>query len=202
MSTFRLDDLPPRVRENIFPNALTGCWEWIGPRGRDAERPLEPRYGQFRFLGHVVKAHRLVIELLVGAIPDDLEPDHLCRFPPCVNPDHLEIVTGEENKRRSKVARALRSQELAVAIPEASTGLLRDLLEVFDADELKVHSQVLCQRLAERWPDRYQDLNPRDLSLAAAKLGARSKQCNIDGKNLRGFERRSVAVALQTSGAD
>jgi hypothetical protein len=37
----------------------------------------------------------------VGAIPDDLQIDHLCRVTQCVNPDHLEAVTARENGRRS-----------------------------------------------------------------------------------------------------
>lgn len=36
-----------------------------------------------------------------GPIPDGLEPDHLCRQRSCINPDHLEIVTHQENVRRA-----------------------------------------------------------------------------------------------------
>lgn len=38
----------------------------------------------------------------VGPIPTGHEPDHLCRNRKCVNYQHLEIVTREENKRRAK----------------------------------------------------------------------------------------------------
>lgn len=44
--------------------------------------------------------HRIAYELLVGPIPDGLQLDHLCRVRNCVNPDHLEPVTGQENMRR------------------------------------------------------------------------------------------------------
>lgn len=42
-------------------------------------------------------AHRITYEALRGKIPDGLVIDHLCRNPPCVNPDHLEPVTQREN---------------------------------------------------------------------------------------------------------
>jgi hypothetical protein len=44
----------------------------------------------------------VVWELLVGAPPAELEPDHLCLNHGCVNPDHLEWVTHAENIRRCK----------------------------------------------------------------------------------------------------
>jgi hypothetical protein len=48
----------------------------------------------------VVGAHRFVYEWLVGPISEGLELDHLCSNTLCINPDHLEPVTGEENRRR------------------------------------------------------------------------------------------------------
>lgn len=45
-------------------------------------------------------AHRLSYEHHVGPIPAGLVLDHLCRTPPCVNPEHLEAVTQGENIRR------------------------------------------------------------------------------------------------------
>lgn len=78
---------------------VTHCWIWIGyrnPRG----------YGQFaigsRYEGNArrVLAHRWLYEQMVGAIADGLEPDHLCRRPACVNPDHLEPVTHQVNLQR------------------------------------------------------------------------------------------------------
>ena len=66
------------------------CWLWTGYRNRMG-------YGQF---GRNEPAHRVAYELLVGPIPDGLVLDHLCRNPPCVNPDHLEPVTNVENLQR------------------------------------------------------------------------------------------------------
>lgn len=45
-------------------------------------------------------AHRVYFEEYVGPIPADEQLDHLCRVRCCVNPNHLEPVSGAENVRR------------------------------------------------------------------------------------------------------
>jgi hypothetical protein len=67
----------------------------------------------FGVAGKTLGAHRVAYELWVKPIPEGMEIDHLCHpgdgsCPPetclhriCVNPAHLEAVTGAENKRRS-----------------------------------------------------------------------------------------------------
>jgi hypothetical protein len=66
------------------------CWEWTAFRDGNG-------YGRLQIDGLAAKAHRVSYELSVGPIPDALPLDHLCRNPPCVNPDHLEPVTHREN---------------------------------------------------------------------------------------------------------
>jgi hypothetical protein len=71
-----------------------GCWYWTaGLTGAG--------YGAFRIRekGNFL-AHRVIYTMLVGQIPSDRELDHLCREPSCCRPDHLEPVTGAENRRR------------------------------------------------------------------------------------------------------
>lgn len=70
-----------------------GCWEWTA--GVD-----HAGYGKINDKGRCFRAHRVGYELLVGPIPAGLVLDHLCRNPPCVNPQHLEPVTDGENVRR------------------------------------------------------------------------------------------------------
>lgn len=75
--------------------ARAGCWLWDGSRVRGG-------YGQFRVDSATrVHAHRFSYELIHGPIAEGLEIDHLCRVRNCVNPDHLEAVTMQENRRRS-----------------------------------------------------------------------------------------------------
>src|SRR5215217_4530196 len=56
------------------------CWLWTGARTKRGG------YGRFGLNGGKVPAHRFAYEILVGPIPDNLEPDHLCRVTNCVNP--------------------------------------------------------------------------------------------------------------------
>lgn len=66
-----------------------GCWLWTGPVNGKG-------YAAFRGNG----AHRFACAWFVGPIAPGLEVDHLCRVRHCVNPAHLEAVTGQENRLR------------------------------------------------------------------------------------------------------
>lgn len=46
------------------------------------------------------KRHRIEYEKAVGPIPPGLQLDHLCKNRNCINPHHLEPVTGKENVLR------------------------------------------------------------------------------------------------------
>lgn len=74
-------------------NLATGCWEWAGT--------ISPvGYGAISINGVAYSAHRASYTRHVGPIPSGLVLDHLCRNPPCINPEHLEPVTDQENVRR------------------------------------------------------------------------------------------------------
>jgi hypothetical protein len=86
--------LPPkdRIKRNCTIGE-NGCWNWhsVGSDG----------YGRIGVNYKRKLAHRVAYEDFVGAIPDGLQLDHLCFNHRCVNPAHLEPVTGEENRRRA-----------------------------------------------------------------------------------------------------
>jgi len=73
------------------------CWPWIA--GCD-----DKGYGQFRVEEKIRKAYAVIYELMVGPVPSGLELDHLCRNRLCVNPNHLEAVTHQQNLLRSPTA--------------------------------------------------------------------------------------------------
>lgn len=84
----------------VIPNGdPDACWEWVGYR-----HPAGYGLAYSPELKRTVGAHRLVWAMLHGPLPpkgSGMELDHLCRNPMCVNPGHLELVAGAENRRRS-----------------------------------------------------------------------------------------------------
>lgn len=94
---FRIEGASKSFANRVFAkvDASGDCWEWT--------RATNKGYGVIGRGGRdvgLMQAHRAVYELLVGPIPPGMQYDHLCRNPGCVNPDHGEIVTAAENKRR------------------------------------------------------------------------------------------------------
>lgn len=103
----KVDQFPPRFQARVRVNSTTGCWEWIGAKSAPLDSP-QHAYGRY-----VIKttkpiyaqiAHRFAFEFATGTkIPKPLELDHLCHNKLCVNPQHLQLVTHQENcKRRPK----------------------------------------------------------------------------------------------------
>lgn len=91
--------------QRVDKDGAEGCWLWTGGRSPDG-------YGQFWMGGEggrTLRAHRVAYEDLVGAVPEGLMLDHLCRVRHCVRPDHLEPVTNAENLRRGAEARRAES---------------------------------------------------------------------------------------------
>ena len=93
----RLRQNPPQDRfwTNVEPSG--DCWVWMGLKNVEG-------YGDFSILNRHVLAHRYAFETMRSEIPDGLQLDHLCRVRACVNPWHLEPVTGLVNTRRGEPA--------------------------------------------------------------------------------------------------
>ena len=74
-------------------NKTDTCWLWTAST-------KDGVYGQFKYEGQMVRAHRVSYELFVGPIPNGWTIDHLCRVPLCVRPSHLETVPKTINTLR------------------------------------------------------------------------------------------------------
>ena len=66
------------------------CWLWSPVRADG--------YGQLTVDSKTYPAHRLAYELWIGEIPRGLVIRHKCRNRHCVNPEHLETGTREDNE--------------------------------------------------------------------------------------------------------
>lgn len=94
----------PRLWSKVsWPNE-TDCRDWLGA-------PTTGGYGRFYFNdadgnNREVRAHNAMWVSIMGDFPPHLEPDHLCNRTICVEPEHIEWVTGAENNRRRALRRA------------------------------------------------------------------------------------------------
>jgi hypothetical protein len=102
-----------RVLARSVPAPIDGCIWWTGA--------ITKGYGRIRVGGRSgwqAPVHRVVYEHLRGPVPEGMELDHACHSRSdvctggwnclhrrCVNPDHLEVVTPEENLARRWSAR-------------------------------------------------------------------------------------------------
>ena len=107
--------LDKRVMQRIDVRGPEQCWPWQGSRNSFGYGVILPNGSD-----KVLRVHRVVYELFVGAIPDGYDIDHVCHNADphcpgalacehrrCCNPAHLEPVTRSENLRRAAARRRL-----------------------------------------------------------------------------------------------
>lgn len=112
------------------------CWVWTGA--------LNSRgYGCVGVQGKSQLTHRVTHELLIGPIPEDLQIDHVCRYKPCCNPEHIEPVTPTENMQR----RPDINKDYCVNGHELTTD---NLVIKARPDGLKIRNCRICKVQAQR----------------------------------------------------
>lgn len=96
-----------RQRFSSKVDKTDSCWNWTGT----TQGGSRGGYGQLWADGKMRQAHRVSYELHIGPIPDGLTIDHLCRNTRCVNPEHLEPVTQQENNHRGNTVSGVNSRK-------------------------------------------------------------------------------------------
>lgn len=120
-ATFTLE---ARLAAKYVVDEASGCWFWTG--GLNANG-----YGYISVRGHGKAgrkpAHRASFELRYGPIPEGLQLDHQChnrdqsclggkscRHRRCVNPEHLEPATNQQNASRGRAGATARARAVAM----------------------------------------------------------------------------------------
>jgi len=81
------------------------CWNWLAARDQKG-------YGNFTCAPYKTrKAHLFSWTLHFGSIPAGLQVDHRCNNTSCVNPNHLQLLTGIKNNERSNSASAINKRK-------------------------------------------------------------------------------------------
>jgi hypothetical protein len=92
--------LEDRLAAKTLFEPNTGCWIWLGSRSGDG-------YGRVRIgsrkdgTRQLDGVHRIGWMLHRSGVPDGKELDHICRVRACWNPDHLKVVTHQQNMQAS-----------------------------------------------------------------------------------------------------
>lgn len=71
-----------------------GCWIFTGSTRKG--------YGQIRDGSRIVGAHRFAYQYFIDEISPEMDIDHTCRNPICINPDHLFEATRRETVLRGE----------------------------------------------------------------------------------------------------
>lgn len=80
-----------RLRHHGWDTTASGCWEF-------RSGAMKSGHCRIRMNGKHVLVHRLSYETWVGPIPEGQLIRHKCDNPPCMNPDHLEPGTHQDNR--------------------------------------------------------------------------------------------------------
>lgn len=93
-----------RFLAKVDVNDDSGCWQWSATLDSHG-------YGTFYMDGRNWAAHRAALVLFGKFGNPDLHADHLCRNPPCVNPEHIELVPQRVNTLRGQAPSAVAWRE-------------------------------------------------------------------------------------------
>jgi len=139
-----IKDLTPEQAARFWAKvAMTGsvteCWFWracIGTSG----------YGRITVGGRGLLAHRVSWALTFGKLDHELEIDHLCRDRTCVNPWHLDQVTGYENMMRGDAPEAAERRWARQTTCKAGHALTDDNVSLYLSSGYACRKCLTCNR--------------------------------------------------------
>lgn len=134
------DEIVAYLDVRNMPEPNSGCWLWTGAISSWG-------YGNATINHRPVSAHRASYMVHVGDIPETLVLDHLCRNRACINPDHLEPVSQQENILRGRAPAILThlSKQCGRGHPMEGDNLLKN------GSRFQCRT---CTRMKERQRDR------------------------------------------------
>ena len=103
----RRERIIQRIKDSVAIDPQTGCWNW--QRGNSGNG-RGGGYGRMWLDGQTVCVHIVVFTHFFGYKPKSRQIDHLCNNRRCCNPDHLDLVTQNENQQR-RVLRQLKQEK-------------------------------------------------------------------------------------------
>lgn len=96
-----IDRIQSRVKLQDLGHTVNGqpslCHIWTGSHSGNGRGG---QYGRISVNGVTSATHIVVFTHYHGYIPCKMQVDHLCNNRLCCNPEHLELVTHQENQKR------------------------------------------------------------------------------------------------------
>lgn len=82
------------IEDGLIKNSP--CWIWQGAKSKGGGKRAV--YGSFRYEGKTIRAHVFASrEIRKQELPKGFERHHICEDTLCVCPEHIEIVTQQQN---------------------------------------------------------------------------------------------------------
>ena len=122
---------------------MSDCVEYTGAKNKKG-------YGWRRYKGYPTLAHRAAWMEEKGEIPEDMTIHHICYNPPCINVEHLMIMTRAENtadRTYTKKTHCPSGHEFT----QENTRISRSIKKKTGKEYWFQQCKICCRDAQERW---------------------------------------------------